>query len=553
MSSTEKILDLLRSRLQIIHNIATKTTKYLQIVKDIVLSINPTEYAQINDAVAMLLSSEVTLSKMDITSINHIYDMFVTIDEKLQHIFALYENANYLKLAVHNMSSTYTSDIYRARNNVLHDYEKYLNLTASDDAIIFDIVFSESSSINDPAAALLFVEQQLTPVNKFTIKLLHWIIARATGEIRARAEQLVEIQKDKILGSSRTKLTTGGAQGIMVRYNLVPATESLPIDKAFAAAGLKFNPKMDILQNFAFNITLNTPGIIAIYRQTSSPIEFNLRGLTDIDYITRHDLKTNPVSGLTKKIIEKFNTAKLLEKPRADAEHYEIYGTTNKKWYIFETINGINWRLLSHRGEIIVPAAAISGLLIGLSSRPLKYNNVCAEIILSKCFDAKSEHLLSDYEKRRLNAPASDIIRTKIVDKIMDSMESMKSIKNTKTTLDELRRVDVALVNKTLLDVLIHMTGIHGKGSLEYTLTYIAKIDSIARALVKELERRWADVEIPARLFSELSDSELAKSLNTIARGVVVAAVDELDRAHVWTDYDMTLKEYFLEEKQVII
>lgn len=550
----ETIPEILRARMESIFVIVEKASRYLEIVREIVQSINSAEYKKVNDDLATMRSFAEEIPTMDITQVHllrnmtNLYQKFVTIEQCFASVVSLFENQTYTKLAVYNMSSTYTTNIYHERNAAILAHEKYLDTATRDDEIIFKIVFDKITDINE---AVAFVIDNENIINKFTIKLIHWVISNTSGEKRRRVELIVEKQKDILLNATRMDMRNQpGVQGLIYRYNLRPLTPSIPINELFDQLGAKYNAKISPNENFE-SFVRKGPGLIVINKATSSPVEFSLSGLIDIDYVTAHDLKTNPLSGLTKKIVERFNTARLLPRGGVSEPVKHFVGKT-QNWYVIESINGELWRILGLRGEKIIPNDAIIGIIKGLTTRPHQYNVMQCETILKKCLDPKAKVLLMDYEEEKIAAPSSEPIRFAIIDTLTRGFETRLAKINNPNSFRELA-IDRDNINETLLDILTHSTGIYGKGSSEYLITYIAKFDGIIRAFTKELERRWGEEVLPERLFKEHSGEDLKNMLRTIFISVVTASVDELDRSRTWTEYDMTLKEFFLERKQAIV
>ncbi len=100
--------------------------------------------------------------------------------------------------------------------------------------------------------------------------------------------------------------------------------------------------------------------------------------------------------------------------------------------------------------------------------------------------------------------------------------------------------------------VLPHKTGIHGKGYTEYLVTYNLKFDSLVRKFIKELDRVWDNI-ITARDKSEREPDALREYIMETVRRLIRRAADALDGDNIWTEYDSSLKEYFLDATQSIV
>jgi hypothetical protein len=556
---TEKISGLLAPRLNHIRSMVEKGAQYLDIVKNIVMSINPKQHGDTMTNMEYLGKkvAEIEHIKWDIAptailaAAASLYQDFIDVDTRIQQLISVVENETYSKLIIYNMSSTYTTNIYHMRNGISLTHEKYLEAVLADDESIFSIIFALPYS---PDELFSFIVEHDHLINKFTIKMIGITIATTTPERRRRLELIIEEQKDLVLGSRRIDLSgAAGIQGMMVRYNLRPLTRSLVPAALFAFAEAEYNPDVSLDENFVA-MAGRGPGVIAINKSTPSPVEFDLSGLIDDKYIMANDLKTNPLSGLTKKIIDRFSTAVLLQRGARAAAVRRYQGREHDKWWIFESINGDLWRVMGRDGDHLIPSSAIQGLLKGVTTRPHQYSSAQESVILSKYLDPLSQLVLTEYEDMKVSPPSSEPIRAAILDRLSTDFEAKISA-DPPTTAAAARRaaVDRHVINEVLLDILTHSTGVHGKGSAEYLITYIAKFDSIIYDFIKKLERQWGSINLPERVFKELGRAELKSELMTVFRGVTRAVVNELDQSNTWTDYDLSLKEFVLERGQIVV
>ncbi len=547
----DRIPELARGRLQSASVVLQKTSRYMEIIGDIMRGLNPSGHADVMSAtretpeiIARISAFE--LGENILSSVFDLYKLVTALDEHLQLLTGVFENQTYAKMALHNMSSTYTTNIYAERNAAEVAHEKYKHASIRDDEEIFALVVSEAQ-----CDIIEFVIRNDT-INKFTIKLIDWAIANSTGEKRRRAELIIEKQKDTVLGVERIKLAGAGVQSLISRYNLTAITRSMPLGELFTRLKLGYSAN-DSLEDNCARLARAGPGFILVNKSTPSPIEFNLSGLIDLDYVVKNNMKTPAMSGLTKKIIERFNTANMLARG-GPAEPTRVIPGTVPMWYVLETINGVLWRQLGCAGQTIIPTNLVTGIVSGLTTRPHQYNDIQSDVIISRCFDPVAGMILDDYEKLKTEVGTSEPMRAAIVDKLTADFET-KIAGSMPGSPQELLAmvVDQTAISGVHLGILTHTTGARGQGSGEYFITYITKFDGIVRAFIKELNRRWESAAITARDFKELAREPLRALLVKTYRDVTRAAAAELDSSRTWTDYDITLKEYFLERKQAII
>lgn len=553
---------LLRARMEHTKSFAEGSRKYLEIVKDIVRSMNPEEYKHAVDGIATLISLADEISEWTLTGsgkeilqrVADLYEKFIIIDDAITILISVLENPAYAKMALYNMSATYIMNVSREKNHSISEYEAYVEESVATDEKIFELVFEAAGVTTSPEDAFSWIIEHSSVINKFTIKLIGNVIRVISGERRRQLELIIENQKDILLGATRIDMAVWkGAQAMLVRYGLRPITSSETPARLFEQLGAKYDTKISLDENFK-TLARNGPGIIYINKSSPSPVEFDLRGLIDVNYITANDLKTNQQSGVTEKIINRFSTAKLLPRVTGPSAIVKYPPKSGNRWYVIESINGELIRLLGRGEDKALGANVICGLIQGVSSRAHNYNSIQTEEILSKCFDPKAKMILQLYEDEKTSLPSADPIKNSIVTEL--SEWASKSLKNHMPENGEAFKrmaVNQQIISEVLLDVLTHSIGIHGLGSSEYMITYISKFDSIIRAFIKELERKWLEENINDRMFSELSPDNLRGNLLGIFTTVIKASIDELDRNKLWTEYDISIKEYFLERKQAIV
>lgn len=566
-SDHKNIVIMLKSRAKIAEQIIIKSRKYIDVVKDVIVGTNPQEYYSIikQADIAQRYCAEWMSDKNDfkdtaiqLQNMSETYNRLAELDAILRHLVDLMHNDEYGRLAIYNMSTTYATNINHERNSAYLLYEKYLTDSLQDDGYIFEIVMRQYDIKKAEHVDLLFKfvitaldNPEKITINKFIIKIIASLIVVLSGERRRRLELIIEQQKDIVLGAGRAVIShLSGVHGSIVRCGLKPVTPSMSMASLFKQFGAIYEYKLTAEENFA----RIDEGVIILNRTTSSPVEFDLRGLTDLQYITENNLKIKPNSGLTNKVMQKYNTARLLKQEQKTSAPPQIYHGRVNKWYVFETIDGGRlFRMLSREGIEPVSGESIIGLVSGLSLRPQQYNKIHAEDILQKCHDPKSQLILATYEETKTVPLSSEPLRVVIVDNLAKQF-AIDLAKNHPTTVVQLRNLIIndRVIGEILLEVLTH-AGIKGKGADEFMITYIAKYESIARDFVKTLDRKWNDAKIDDRLFKEYSGADLRKILDEVFRNVVRAAVDELEKTKVWTEYDMTLKEFYLHQEQIVV
>ncbi len=539
MENTDKLLV---KRLQLVQSIGHRAIEYFKLIQDIVMSINPTQYKQAMVAAEALQTINNEPSRTiehSIAATMDIYQSLGAIDMNIHSIIEVVLNETYSQLVVYNMSATYSLNIQQLRNTIHSLQEQYLDMSAQDDPLILNAALEGQS----PDELFAFIMANDEVINKFTIRLLGHLITTISGEKRRQIELIVEKQKDYILGSIRVDVASGGIQGMMVRYGLRPITPSMTPNEVFAHFGKPAG------RSFA-DLVAPGVGVVEINMATPSPVEFSLAGLIDLDYIVKNDFKTNPLSGLTKKIIDRFSTATLLPRGKSSIHRggtKAIHGA-GPSWIVLQSINGDLWRVVGDK----VPSSMISGLLHGVSTRPHQYNLAQTPKILCKCHNKRANMLLGEYEALKLTPPSSEPIRAAVLDKLTDAFDKRAPGLRTMAAV-KAAAVDKTVISEVLLEVLGAGDNTQGKGGGEYLITHISKYDGIIYDFVKKLERQWMNVNLQDRVFTENTPTEIQRQVRNVFIETTRAAIDELEQARSWTDYDISLKEFMLNREQIVV
>ncbi len=530
------IRELVKKRLEHIETINKISAKYLTTIASYISGLNPVEYAQCKEALKQTSSID-EVNEITLPAISKMYDDLQSLEKSVHVLFGMMSNETYMKMALYNMSSTYTINLRNEKAKAFTAFEKYQDASIADDTIIHNIVYDTIGLKDNPEIALMFISDNIDVVNKFTIALVGYVIKYLSGDKRRSLELIVERQKDIVFGHSMQRYTT------ITMNSLYPITKSMPLSELMSMIGVRATS----IDQFA-----ERHNVVYINNGSKSPIEFDMRGLINQEYIIANGLKTTPSTGLTKKIIERFNTAKYLGRGLFATE-VTVRGE-GPEWYIIETLNGTLFRILGNLSTVNYKTSAntIQSLIGGLSLRPHEYNKLLSESILDNCFDAKAQLVLDSYVEEKKIIKSSDPTKDKVITALMKYFSDNLTItaSTTDRTIRDVFKSDA--VYDILHTVLPHKTGIHGKGYTEYLVTYNLKFDSLVRKFIKELDRVWDNI-ITARDKSEREPDALREYIMETVRRLIRRAADALDGDNIWTEYDSSLKEYFLDATQSIV
>jgi hypothetical protein len=196
-------------------------------------------------------------------------------------------------------------------------------------------------------------------------------------------------------------------------------------------------------------------------------------------------------------------------------------------------------------------------LIGGLTTRAEEYNAALAVDILAKCKDSQAERIFAEYSEGGTTSNSEET-EAAVTAGILQRIETGIMAKPPKS-IGALRDliVDYNAINEVVFGVLSRALGPRRSASVEYMLTYALRTDNISRVFIRELENRWgqavADGQITPRTFREYAEGDLLRQLTNVAKTIIGVTVKETGALGLWTEHEESLKEYFLERKEIEI
>lgn len=559
---------ILSTRVEELAIILSWANKFFDEIKNIVLRMDPPTHNQFVDmaraadaAITELKSLELSSKLIDnlVTGIR-LFDLLNQINEFIDLAQYLCLHEEYNRQLMLSLSSTLSATVQAGRKMLLQEIDKLKIKSIEEDIALIDELLAGLDK--NVSAAVSFITEHPSATNKFFIELLRRSIrivgARGGGATLQMLKDIVETQKNSALGiEGRVDLSKYAApQNPLVRYGLCPKTSFMPLEEIIALIGAKVRGKPVKPHHIIAPSEPVEPPIIIISKISPSPLEFDMRGLIMPDYIAEHDLQTNEQSGLTKKVLERFTTIKTLPGPATDARAGVTWvGEMAAQVCILETFNGQSYRVLTTDGALLTNYASVRGLVEGLSARPMRYAALQEEEILARCFDSKAKAILMDYENEKRSMPSSAVLKEQIgrdlaelyerrlVEMAPDSLAAFKQV-----VLDCEPEITAIIMDR--MTAQLKATGI---GREEYIVTYITKFDTIVREFMKAMEAKFKQQKLSALFFKEKSKDDVTSDLSAICRDIATGAINELDKNHKWSDYDISIKEYFLTRKFAVV
>ena len=556
MSRSKELLDKRVKTAELFHRHASS---YFRIIEEFVERSNPAERRQVRESLGFIESVARYLTPPDpkkpqdeyISYCNAIFEHLSEISTAMDIVTKTLENDNYMQLAMREKSTTYAKDIQQLRKNAKAARAAFETLAADEDETMAEDLIEPLGIEKNPDNAYRFVLDTKN-FNRFTMQLIYHLLETLTGERRRKLDLVIERQKDDILKASRVDTSMfSGAQETLLRLNLVP-DESVSISELVSKltdrpADIDALTEMSPDEIFR-DLAAAGPGIILLNRSTRSPLEFDMRGLIDIDYVTTNDLKTTPFSGLNNKVIRRFVTTRILPAAGA-AEPLRRFPGAQDEWIVIETISPGLYRLLRKDGRFVLRPDEIRGLLEGPSGRPQSYNDIHAREILRKCLDEKATYLFSLYQQEASSQNSAEILKLKIIDKL-SRWFSENILGKRVSDVNDLKKM--LTDNKILTHVLVESIGItitDRSFQQDQILSMLVSLDVLTSRLSKEIERRWENIKITNRMLTEYSPTDLSRMLTDSYQKVLRGALDEVDKYGLLGGWETSLKEFFMKHK----
>jgi hypothetical protein len=501
--------NILTRRIELTKRISAYANQYISKISEYVAGTSKDKYNNIINAIELCANPELGPHPSNYIEASAFANKMEILDNAVNVIVDMFHNPQYIKMVVYNMSSTYTKNVFLIKASALETYLEYTSL--SDTRAIYKAIIEAEPDLY--AAGM-----DLVDVNAFTIELLRAAIKTSTGERRRKLILRVESRKDILFKSKRMDgRPYSGIHGRVIRGDLVPIGRSAHIDKM-------------------------EPPYIIINMAGLSPVEYDIRGYIDSNYIKSAGLEMSPTSGLTKKTLIRYTSTSVLNASMKSRPIYVHGDTSSQSWNVYETIDGASYRQLSYGASTSIPRDKVRFLLDGVTTRPADYSKIMSKRIIGSCYDTLAPMLLREYEMSKTHLPSGEVICRIILEKMSAHFVSKINTINNMITLR-----DVAINRDNITVIIIETLGERTTSS-ERLLSYIAQFDSIITTFIKELGRRWANAATN-KAAENILNSGHKQHLLDIFTEVTSASISSMDAKNMWTSIDVSIKDFFSARK----
>lgn len=336
------------------------------------------------------------------------------------------------------------------------------------------------------------------------------------------------------------------------RFGLLPNLDSMPLKKLLhiilVDEGVPI--KTEIIPKLANSLNV---GFIIFNKIVYNPVEFNIRSLIEEEIANRY--KQPAACGITDKIIERFNTIRPLAGTDKWDFSIEIHNEKANKFYIMETLNGTEYRVLTpwvKSTKFAVARFRIEHILTHSTepSRATKYHSIMVDKSIPNMFIGK----LLDLEsmEMRYTELESDKIRVLIMDDIVDTIKKIvkneyaNDIKSPLDVSDIIHNLDI--VNTYINSSIIHYAaGTDGYDAgvfnmSEILTTFVVMLQKTGRRLSRELHNRYSRNPLNDRDLSGKKNERYIVAVEKITEIVkdslnLIIKLDDNPFVHIYTKY----------------
>jgi hypothetical protein len=334
------------------------------------------------------------------------------------------------------------------------------------------------------------------------------------------------------------------------RHGLFPVTDSMPLNKLFKLVGIDYNTNKPIEQ-----INTHSKGVIAISKCFSSPIEYNILPLISQTYIHDKKLNTSEQSGITPRIIRRFQT--IINKPPKDAcvkrevqTHIMKNNIYYNTCYIVETLNNIDFRFLSNNFNTYDVPYTLAKQILHISMRPYKYNQIMENYIVN-AISPHYETILKDFNADKSDIFVPDIFNDKIKKDFLNALNLFLRGSNPSETLllcwltclhEFVKVITIRFHDELRLD----------RKNLEFMGTYLKNIDDITQKFYSAFQSELHKINFPKEIFTKYSEDERYKYILDTVGQLFDNTIKYTDYS-IWTELGASLKLYALSKYKNII
>jgi hypothetical protein len=306
-------------------------------------------------------------------------------------------------------------------------------------------------------------------------------------------------------------------------------------------------------------------------------VEYDISSLIDNEYIIKHNLDVNPMNGINKRVIEKFNIVNIMEPSGESSDIIDKIKKLNNITYFYnKTIGdrylileiGINEDKFAIRTLVDPYSKTVSKQNFQkfiLSSTPHYYNQHMSDMIFDRAVDKSHRNIINGFNSEKMINPPSERIKKSTIecsiskfDAYLDNISlssytdnktknsAIKSIYDDKDCID----ITVECLSESLL---FHIIGNDIKiyDNVEIYISFMSMASNVINNYKREYVSFVNDLFTSDKVLkSKLLESTWKKYLIDWYIDIITKALNSVDSPpNSFSELEFNIKEYYLRKK----
>lgn len=514
----------IKDRVEHIADLSKLFGDYFQHIEQFLVGANDDLVRNIKSGLKKDYKSILSMSRKTPSDINKVFTEIRVGDAAVSLFDDVISVRHYFDRATTDMSDLFIKNLKNQRDSFRRLKAESDKLAAKDTSMFKTLKVSPAESL-----------KLLSETNDMTLWLLENIIVNGgEKEQKAAIQHIEKIRQTEFDLPERTLLPADKSKyaniiaGKLCREGFLPITPLLTEEELKA----KLDPKISLIR---------------IRKINKSPLYFNIHPLIDKPYIEERNMMSGEMSGLTKKVVERFDNIQALSIETTDAPSYEFEDKHTDQCHVVETLDGKHWRCLSQTESLKSPTSACMKLIQTDDMMVERLNQYAEEQFMSTALNPNWATEEAEYNAAKAIAMDITPIKTQIMDILLQEYDAKKIAKSN----DEYRKrvIDRDLIADAISTAMFDKYSIDTTDT-EIALSFIKTVDMAISRFFKEINGIFNDFAINDRLYKELEEKDLWRQLRDNYRNILKKSVDAVDsQPSLWKAADMSQKEFILRRK----
>lgn len=450
----------------------------------------------------------------DLNILNEYFRHFDRID--LHTLVMTLLDEKYIRMYLYNRSKSDNVNLYVVRNDIIKNLDKANDTLYNYNNKLFDLAKS-----NEISTIMTFIFSQH---NKTSLEraLINYAVGIVSPEQKVILRNLINREISDLLKITDINMRDYDSAQLSMQRHLSSA--SMTINELFEKHGWLYDDSLSLEQNCEAQPVC----IVLLQRGSKSPLEFNIRGLVDTDYIMQHNLNMPPTNRLSEQIIKRFTTIRELGVSKTMPDKPKIFNEGKSAAFVFESLNGILWRETENYNPLT------------LRSRAQSYNRHIEQKILNKCFNPQANLLIGMYMDRKTQPISAEMAKDGIISAMKEYFDTLVPAKPTHKQISALN-VNNTELTKIMVNVVGNLYKIPSR-KREYIPTFVSKFEATYLRVWQTLEKALISLRVKERTFFEHSDKEIREKIIEELVRALKLALEEMDKNKEWSEIDESFK-----------